>query len=288
MIQQNIKIIWSKIQSSLIQIFQNQLDIVSLVQWLQSGGKGTFLKTLYLSQIEWNTAWSDIIGQKGLSNMTLNDWKDLLPSSSRLQSHAAYLLRKCYEFKQGMMQRIRRRRVELLGIKVPILPTITNNNQKLKDKLLGSIHINDKDPTIDMSEQEFIQKLEEGYIYIGEVVEREVLIRVNGSTQKLKLKQHTEMRVLSIRKVLIQLLLQKLEDNLLKLDKQEITIRFCDWWDEKLALSKGLFVWLIHFVEDSDVFHEDSSFESIVEPHPWMVGFIPVTIENVQHLREVN
>jgi hypothetical protein len=75
--------------------------------------KGTFLKTLYLSQLQWNNSWTDIVKQKTFEKMTVSDWRSLEPIEGSLIYHAPYILPQLYKRKFQIEPRVRCRRLSL-------------------------------------------------------------------------------------------------------------------------------------------------------------------------------
>lgn len=128
---------------------------------------------------------------------------------------------------------------------------------------MGGVKCGESDPTEEMNDEQFVQELRSGKIYIGKVISQEITVNIRNSSRKFPVKQQTQIRQLIVRKILLKLLLWVLDKDLLKLDHQHIVIRFADWWDAAPAFNKGILSWMLGLVYDESIFKPTASFQQV-------------------------
>lgn len=124
--------------------------------WLTKHAKGSYLKSLYIEQITWRDEWLLVIESfKSLDEITTDDWVSLYPDPA-MKPHTPYILRTIYERKAGLKKQARCHKLLLLkNLKTAVLPTVSRNNTKLRDQIIGGFEVNDPDPALTMSDAEF-------------------------------------------------------------------------------------------------------------------------------------
>jgi hypothetical protein len=270
------------------QVAQTILPKVSdptLSEYLKDESRARYLKIMYLNQIQWDSRWDDQIKAKLQSkkSLTNEDWVGFYPNED-LKVHTPFILFQNYQRRYGIKQRYRVHSVELFpGVTMPIPPTIKSTTEELKKEYLGGLSVGEEDPTAKFTDQQFWDKLCEGYIYIGQLLAKDVPINEKWA---LPLKHTTHARMLNLRWVLLSHIHRLYKEKLLKgSSSQRLVVNFSDWFDGTSVLNTGLLVWTIMLNYDSKLLVDDAPYSRVTKALPWFIGFLHETCNNMEDIR---
>jgi len=95
-----------------------------------------------------------------------------------------------------------------------------------------------------------------------------------------------QARIFDIRHVLIGLLQRFINQKMVVLSSQLITLYFSNWWEEAAVISHGLLACLVGFLFTEGTFVPNSQFDEVTKMKPWMLAFVYETMENIARFRK--
>lgn len=274
LLQQKEEIRWKKVEQFVVENVPPDTN-QSLLQWLLNGrSRGTFFKTLYLDQVpEWREEWNETLQQRGgVENMNEVDWTSLLAEEDPLREQASFLLPLAYSHLHGQASQ-RKSRIKILGVKIPIYPSTYKNQKNLMEKLLW------EDEAKDLSDSNFAEEVRKGRIYLGKHISRTFLVR------KTQLTSSGCQR--NIRRIFTEILVRHADSGYLKLEAQDNTFFFFDWWDACPIFGRSLFAWNVGLIFKENLFAPHAPVTKVTQPFPWLLGWFPETAEAIGTFRKI-